>query len=103
MLGLCHNEIADTVPLAKMTGLTWLEISNNLVDDIEALSDLENLGWLVLSSNNIEDISPLVNNAGIGVDDLVGLSSNPVDCGDPDIATLLDRGVTLRISCDLVE
>ena len=59
-LYLLGGGISDVSPLAKLTGLTRLQVAGNRVSDISPLAKLTNLKWLELSENNIVDVSPLV-------------------------------------------
>ena len=79
--GLAWNQIADLEPLAGLTGLEWLGLTGNLISDLTPLSGLTNLDALLLGANQIANLSPLVSNMGLGIgeDDYVYLSDNPLD------------------------
>ena len=53
------NEISDIGPLANLTNLTYLNISQTTIGDMSSLAALANLETLYLSYNPIGDISPL--------------------------------------------
>jgi hypothetical protein len=98
-LDLFDNEIVDLSPLSDLSTLTRLYLDDNLIVDISPLGQLTNLTALDLDNNQIVGISPLVTNAGIGTGDEVSLYGNPLDCTDPNIAALEQRGVVLDIDC----
>ncbi len=50
---------ADIAPLAQLTKLQTLTLSQNELDDISVLSSLKNLTYLQLADNKITDLSPL--------------------------------------------
>ncbi len=56
-LNLSQNNIADISPLAELTNLTWLDIGGNNLSNISPVSGLINLTALRLWRNNISDIS----------------------------------------------
>ena len=58
-LNLSQNNITDLSPLAELTNLTWLDIGGNNLSNILPVSGLINLTALRLWRNNIEDISPV--------------------------------------------
>ena len=58
-LNLSQNNITDLSPLAALTNLTWLDIGGNNFSNISSVSGLINLTALRLWRNNIEDISPV--------------------------------------------
>jgi len=59
-LNMAHQRIADLSPLAGMTKLTYLSLSQNyIVTDIRPLANLTQLEWLDLQSNQVSDISAL--------------------------------------------
>jgi len=61
------------------------------------LADLTGLWWLDLSDNNISDILPLLTNSGIAEGDFVDLRGNPLNSTSVDvyIPQLEEKGVTL--------
>ena len=64
-LYLSSNQISDVSPLASLTNLEWLYLSDNIggmgtgVSDLSPLASLTNLKWLYLSDNRISDLNPL--------------------------------------------
>ncbi|MFC1794152.1 hypothetical protein ACFL3Q_11260, partial [Planctomycetota bacterium] len=71
--------------------------ANSISCDLSPLSGLTQLSHLWLHDNNIRDIQPLVNNSGLGADDFVELTSNPLNYKaiNTDIPILLARSVTV--------
>ncbi len=53
------NSISDISPLAGLTTLTRLQLSDNLISDISALSGMTSMRNLYLDNNSISDISAL--------------------------------------------
>ena len=100
-LQLFSNQISAIAPLARLINLTMLCLSDNQVSNISALSGLINLTDLQLWTNQISDIQALVDNAGLGVGDKVGIGYNYLDLtpGSPDmldIEALQGRGVDVE-------
>ena len=64
------NEITDVSPLASLTNLTTLNLSDNRISDVSPLASLTNLTWLNLMRNplDLNDIQALRNR---GVDVLI--------------------------------
>ncbi len=58
-LNLSDNNISDLTPLAQLTQLTRLYLSNNNISDLTPLAQLTQLTRLYLSNNNISDLTPL--------------------------------------------
>ena len=58
-LALSNNDIEDLTPLAGLNNLATLELSNNGITDLTPLSGLLNLSSLALNSNMIADLTPL--------------------------------------------
>ncbi len=94
-LTLDNNPMSDISALAGLINLEWLTLSWNSVSDISALAGLINLQWLTLEGNTITDLSPLVENTGLGDEDEVFVTGNPLSY--PSIHThipdLQSRGV----------
>ena len=97
-LGLSVNSIWDISALGALTNLTELYLFGNAITDISALSGLTNLTLLGLGENAISDISPLVENTGLGGEDVVDVRGNPLS--SPSITThipaLQSQGVTVQ-------
>ena len=53
------NTISDFSPIAGLTNLTWLYLSDCSISDISFLAKLTQLTYLNLSSNPISDVAPL--------------------------------------------
>ncbi len=49
----------DYLPLAGLSGLTWLDLGHNHTPDLSSLAGLTKLAWLNLEYNGILDVSPL--------------------------------------------
>jgi len=77
-LYLEYNEITDITSLAELTDLYTLSLNNNDITEITPLSGLTNINTFYLAYNNISDISPLIDNPGLGNNDYVDLSGNPL-------------------------
>ncbi len=61
-LGLSENLIVDVGPLENLTNLRWLSLAlNKKIMDVTPLTDLTNLTSLQLQGNSIVDVSPLEN------------------------------------------
>lgn len=56
-----QQRIRDITPLAKLTQLTELSLSENRITDITPLANLKQLTHLDLSINQVQDITPIVN------------------------------------------
>ena len=95
-------KITDISPVAGLTALTWLNLNNDQIIDINPVAGLTALTELHLDDNQITDISPLVENRGIGDDDIVFVTDNPLDCVEQEsnIQKLLDRYVELYTDCN---
>ena len=102
-LFLGDNNIADISALSGLTNLTELGLSENNITDISALTGLTRLTGLYISDNNISDLAPLVANTGLGSEDVVKVTENPLNAASKSthIPALLARGV--RISFDDTE
>ena len=102
-LNLTANNITDISALANLTKLEDLFLGDNNIADISALSGLTNLTELGLWENNISDLAPLVANTGLGSEDVVNVTENPLNAASKSthIPALQARGV--RISFDDTE
>jgi Leucine-rich repeat (LRR) protein len=91
------NDIVILSPLASLVNIGRLNLAGNLISDISALSGLTALHILSLDNNNISDLSPLVANSGIGMNDTLYLTGNPLSQQSINsyIPTLESRGVTI--------
>ena len=100
VLDLNSNAISDISALSGLTNLVVLRLGANVITDITALSGLTNLVVLRLWDNNISDISPLVANRGLGTDEGISVSENPLNDASINvhIPALQDRGVEVHFS-----
>lgn len=91
------NEIVNIAPLAGLVNVQRFNLAGNSISDISALSGLTALHIMSLDNNSISDISPLVANTGIGMNDTLYLTGNPLspDSENSYIPTLESRGVTV--------
>jgi len=96
-LGLGSNQISDISPLANLTNLTYLGLGSNQISDVSPLANLTNLTDIDLRDNQISDIGPLIQNEGLGTEDSVYLSGNPLSSDSINIyiPQLRTRGVTV--------
>ena len=76
---LAGNNITSLTPLTASTYLRVLDIDGNNVSDISLLAKFPWLRNLVLSNNQITDLQPLVDNPGVGKEDVIDVSGNPLD------------------------
>jgi hypothetical protein len=74
-LYLSQNQITDISSLAGLTNLEHLELANNQISDLTPLAGFTNLTELYLQSNQISDISPL---AGLTNLERLHLRGNPI-------------------------
>ena len=56
---LTNTGVSDLTPLAGLTNLTWLSLGDNSIVDLTPLTGLTNLTWLSLGDNSIVDLTPL--------------------------------------------
>lgn len=106
-LVLFECQIENIGPLAELENLEVLQLSANQIVTVDALAGLEQLRELTLQMNLIQNVSPLVLNAGLGDNDILRLTGNPLNtlslCNA--IPTLELRGVLVEVdqSCTLPE
>ena len=91
-LDLSDNLIRDISPLARLSGLILLDLEHNRIADLAPLAPLRQLESLVLSYNQISDLSPLLEIPSLQSLDLIG---NPLSRASLDlhIASLQEHGV----------
>jgi Leucine-rich repeat (LRR) protein len=96
-LHLSFCNITDISAIANCRQLVRLYLDSNNITDIKALEELNNLNLLDLMYNKITNIEPLVNNIGLGQDDAVSVTGNPLDqiSINQYIPELQNRGVTV--------
>src|SRR5437763_292397 len=56
---LSNNQVADLKPLEKLTALSALYLSGNKIADITPLAGLTKLSSLALGKNQVKDLAPL--------------------------------------------
>ena len=56
---LTNTGVSDLTPLAELTNLTRLSLGDNSIVDLTPLTELTNLTWLSLGDNSIVDLTPL--------------------------------------------
>ena len=97
-LWLFTNSIANISALSRLTSLTDLDLHANSITDVSAARELTSLTFLGLFNNpNLTDIQPLLDNAGLGMDDQVDLKSTSVSCAS--VTALEAKGVTVSSDC----
>ena len=64
------NAVSDVGPLAGLTRLEWLDLSNNRVSTLTPLAGLKSLRWLRLPGNEIRSLAGLESLSRLGVLDL---------------------------------
>ena len=69
-LGVSESNITDITPLAGLTNLRVLHLGGNNISDVTPLAGLTNLTSLYLDYNNISDITPLAGFTNLKVLDL---------------------------------
>ncbi|MCF6284554.1 MAG: PKD domain-containing protein [Candidatus Hydrogenedentes bacterium] len=91
--------IEDISPLANLVNLQELQLSANGIIDVSALAGLEQLDILTLQMNQIASIAPLVLNQGLGNNDVLRLTGNPLDSTSlcSAVPTLELRGVIVEL------
>lgn len=75
ILSLSDNDVSDLSPIAGLTQLESLEVRSALVTDLLPLAGLTNLEFLRIDSNQISDLSPL---AGLTNLESLSLSYNRI-------------------------
>jgi hypothetical protein len=91
------NQLTDISALSHLRALQTLEIGSNQIVDIRPLQSLTNLNTVRLQYNQISDILPLVNNTGLGANDTVDLTGNPLSVTSIEtyLLQLREKGVTV--------
>ena len=94
-LRLAGNTFTDLSPIRGLTSLQNLELTGNSITDISPLAGLPNLARVDLRYNpDLTDIRALLENPGIGGEDIVELRHTQVTCEDQ--ARLAEKGVEVR-------
>jgi len=99
LLNLSDNGVIEDIsPLATLIHLEELLLANSKIQAIDALRLLTSLRILNIAGNRIVDISPLLANAGLALGDIVELLGNPVSPSSCTVVELLrQRGVTIDV------
>lgn len=86
-LGFQGNpHLTDISTIGGITSLVELSITDNQLSNIAPLATLTNLEYAELNANRISDIEPLLDNPGLGGDDYVDLTGNPLSGPPPSAA-----------------
>lgn len=85
----------DVGALATMSLLKTVALQGNRISDLSPLSGLHALESVLLADNEITDLSALVENEGLGAQDLIDVRQNPLssDALSVQIPALEARGV----------
>lgn len=96
-LSLEINRIYSAEALGGLVTLESLNLMQNLIVDLGPLEALVNLRELHLGKNRVTDLQALVDNPGLGADDVVRLNENPLSqtAVDVQIPALEARGVVV--------
>ena len=97
-LWLGDNSISDISAVIGLTNLEFLYLADNSISDISPLIGLTQLTYLDIGDNSISDISPLVENTGLGNEDFVDVTGNPLSAPsiNTHIPALQSRGVMIE-------
>jgi len=79
-LDLSNNNIANLAPLAGLTSITTLFLNNNRISDLSPLAKMSQMDGLYLDNNRISDVTPL---AGMTKLSLLSMESNNVTAVSP--------------------
>ena len=93
-LSLTDNGLSDVAVLAQLTELRFLQLGNNQIVDISPLSGLANLRTLYLDGNPIQDFTPLYS-----LSSLTTLSINNTGISDEQLAELEEALPGCSIHC----
>ena len=98
LLDLGLNSVPDLSPLSEIYGMLIIGLERTTVTDLDPLREMVELNTIVLDNNrDLTDIEPLLDNPGVGRDDIVQLTGTSVSCED--IALLEERRVTVMSEC----
>ncbi len=96
---LFECQLENIEPIGRLINLRELQLSANGIIDVAPLTPLNQLEILTLQMNQISSLSPLVLNEGLGNNDVIRLTGNPLDsvslCSA--IPTLELRGVIIEV------
>ena len=95
---IANAPIRDLTGIEGAANLRRLHLDGQDVVDLTPLSALTNLEDVRLNYNRVVDIGPLVDNASLGVGDVVRLRGNPLSAEsiDTHVPALLARGVVVH-------
>lgn len=95
-LYLAGTGIAELSFLGAYDKLRALDLASNPITDVRRLEALPLLEYVNLDDTQVVDPSPLVDNAGLGVDDVVSFQGVPEEaCQTDGLQSLVDRGVSV--------
>ena len=94
------SEIRELTGLQFANNLRVLELGSNSISDVSVLTGLSKLAHLGLKDNFISDLSPLVANPGLGSEDVIDVTNNPLSYLSitTHISALIDRGVEIEFT-----
>ena len=94
------SEIRELTGLQFANNLRELELGSNSISDVSVLTGLSKLAHLGLKDNLISDLSPLVANPGLGSEDVIDVTNNPLSylSNTTHISALIDRGVEIEFT-----
>jgi hypothetical protein len=101
-LGISDSPVRDVSALARLTSIRTLQLVELPLEDIGPLSSCgQRIDWLWLMYDRISDLGPLVASHAIGPWTTVWLGDNPLDCSsqNQDLAALRQRLVTVYTDC----
>jgi Leucine rich repeat len=89
--------LTNATPFASMPQLSYLNLNYNAITTLDGVEGLANLTEIYLNSNPITSLQPLVDNAALGVNNVVSLTNAQVDCQTEatKIAALIARSVAV--------
>jgi internalin A len=98
LLDLSDNLISDLAPIVGLVTVTDLDLGDNAITTVDEVRGFTKLTLLELGGNSgLSKIQPLLENPGLGSNDVVGLRGTAVSCDD--VSALEARGVTVRSDC----
>lgn len=94
-LTLSENRLTSVAPLENLSDLTFLHLGGNNIEDISPLSGLSSLKTLYLDGNPIRDFAPLR-----ALKSLTTLSIVDIDISEDELKSLQDALPNCSIHCD---
>jgi hypothetical protein len=93
-LDVSYNEISDIDAIRGMTALNTLRVYGNPITDISAMRGLTELYELhVHEMPDIETFQPLIDNVGLGGDDIVYIYGSDAPCSE--VSALRNKGLSV--------